>query len=183
MSHQESKNYLQCTGYAARCLSTCIGYALYNNKKMKGIDINDIESLREALRILRPNIAGLAYFDAMIQIEKGDLATATTTLRDVLYAVPDYTSAKAILTDILFKQKDPSWKSLAHEIIESNDSLESEIEMVHFLFESDWMKQGIWSKEKADNLKKERLDRFQKTETNMQNQNSMNTIQPYAIRM
>ncbi len=180
-------DYLKCDSSAVKCLVSCISYALLNFKKIEGIDINDIESLRETLRILRPNAHPLKYCDALIQIEKRDLVSAINSLRELLQYIPDYPSGKAILAKVLFEQKDPNWKSLASEIIEDTSSTEEEVEIVHIIWKNHWTLQGTWSQEKSQQLDQERALRFQ-SNTDSKNDSQVpykptDIMQPYTIRM
>lgn len=180
-------NYLECDVRAIKCLTSCLLYSISHYKKIEGIDMNDIESLREALRILRPDAKNLYLCDALIKIKKEDLAGAIESLHELLEAIPNFHGAKSLLLMTLFEHKDLIWKSLANEILADASSSKEDIEAVHVTFEQDWNNKGIWTKDKAQGLAQERIIRFENNSDingiNKEYENSINTMQPYSIRI
>ncbi len=179
-------DYTKCSTSAIKCMVGCLSHAILNYKNIEGIDIGDIESLREGLEILISDSKSLLYLDAMLQIKNGNEVHAISILRELLSFMPDYPSAKGLLAFTLCSQNDPNWESVANEMIENKNASEDDIEMVHTIWKSNWMRKGTWSEEKAQSLDQERAIRFQKNtahQNNKEEKNDVNIIQPYAIRM
>ncbi len=176
-------NYMECDSRAIKCLASCIGLATANYNTIEGIDMNDIESVYEALRILRHDKPWIAYFEANIQMAKGDLATAINTLRDLLNSMPDSIDVKSTLALTLHLQNDPSWEHFANEVIEDNNASEKDIEFIHDILLAQLANKGMLTQEKAQSLKKEREIRFQSNKNNASYKNLNEEISSYSIRV
>ncbi len=135
-------NYLGCSVQVLNGLVSFLGYALMKRRSIPALDLDDIESVREMLRVFRPGKVEYEYFDALIQEYRGHLPQAVNTLRHLLEVRPNYASAKSFLAYALHTQGDAAWETVAAEVLENPASLKEEVMLMHTLRKQDEFQKG-----------------------------------------
>ncbi|CAN7379050.1 HrpB1 family type III secretion system apparatus protein [Trinickia sp. LjRoot230] len=87
-----------------------------------GVALGDIESVIDALHVLRPRVIELSIFDALMHIVRGQWREATQTLYEAVTLRPDFQYGKAMLAFCLSQQNDSAWRPVAQEVLASGDS-------------------------------------------------------------
>ncbi len=184
---KENTNYMDCGIKVLNGFAAFLGYVLVKRRVLPSLDLDDIDSVREMLRVFRPEKVEYAYFDAIIQNYRGYVAQSIQTFRHLLEARPNYPTAKAFLAHALFVQRDAAWETLAAEVIESSDSTQEEITLMHVLHKQNDMQKGLISQEEFAKYISEISD----NNNAMSNQNTQpvlsksteQSVPNYAVRM
>lgn len=77
----------------------------------------DSETLLRAVRVLRPDYAQLATFDALLAIHQGKWEEGLRALAELDAVVPEWLMGKALLAVCKFGINDPSWTVPANEVL------------------------------------------------------------------
>ncbi len=144
---KDKENYLNFDVDVLNGLAAFLGYVLIKRRTMQEIDLDDIDSVREMLKVYRPEKIEYEYFDAVIQMHRGYVSQCISTLRHLIEHRPHYPSAKCLLAYALFIQRDVSWEALATEVLENTASVESEVIMMKILLKRHDLQKGIITEE------------------------------------
>ncbi len=145
----EKMNYMDCGIKVLNGLAAFLGYVLVQRRSIPSLDLDDIDSVREMLRVFRPEKIEYTYFDAIIQNYRGYISQSIQTLRHLIDARPNYPTAKVFLAHALFLQSDASWEMIAAEIIENPASTKQEITLMQVLHKQNDFQKGLVSQEEV----------------------------------
>lgn len=144
-------DYLNCNDQIVSSFFDLISIALASYQPEQGPDIQDIELLVEAVRVLRPQLVELETFDAMIQANRGFLDDAIKTLKHVVEVRNHFIYGKGLLAYYLFQRGDASWRALATEVLEHNQP-EVVMKLMHAIERQDAFHSGSLSAEQLIEL-------------------------------
>ncbi len=138
-------SYLDCADEVVSGLMDLLSSSLAGYHPKLGPDMEDMESLYQALCILRPAQIELETFDGLIKMKRGLIEEAIASLRQVTEK-RDFPHAKAILAYCLFLQEEASWHGLADEVLDKNKS-EGIAKLIQTIKKFDEFKKGAMSDE------------------------------------
>jgi type III secretion protein HrpB1 len=91
--------------------------ALMANFPKTSVNIDDIESVLDALHILRPETVQLDVLDGMLHAVRGQWPEAIRVLHSLTEKLPQFEYAKALLAYSLSSAGDGSWRRYADEVL------------------------------------------------------------------
>lgn len=184
----EKKDYLVCGIDGLNGLAALIGHALAKRKSIPSLTLEDIESVREMLRVFQPERVEYEYFDAIIQMHRGYISQAIQTLEHLLQARPNYPSAKVFLAYALFLQRDASWETIAAQIVEDPASKIEEVRFALTIQKKNAMQKGLLSPQEYEKYMKELvaakdISSTHQANTPMHAENTVSAMPSYGMRM
>jgi type III secretion protein HrpB1 len=94
--------------------------------------LEDAETLLACVRLLRPKVAELDFFEAWIAMKRGFWADAMRTLRNLDTTAPEWSTAKAFLAYCQFATGDAGWRDTAQDVLQTSTNAEA-LDMVRTL--------------------------------------------------
>lgn len=94
--------------------------------------LDDAETLLGAVRLLRPKVSQLDFFEAWIAMKRGHWTDAMRTLRNLDATAPEWATAKAFLAYCQFATGDMAWRATAEDVLHSTTNQEA-LDMVRTL--------------------------------------------------
>ncbi|UXH78282.1 HrpB1 family type III secretion system apparatus protein [Roseateles amylovorans] len=98
--------------------------------------LDDAETLLGAVRLLRPKVSELDFFEAWIAMKRGHWSDAMRTLRNLDAAAPEWSTAKAFLAYCQFATGDMGWRDTAQDVLHTSTNPEA-LDMVRTLLNPD----------------------------------------------
>ncbi len=98
--------------------------------------LDDAETLLGAVRLLRPKVSQLDFFEAWIAMKRGHWADAMRTLRNLDATAPEWSTAKAFLAYCQFATGDAGWRATAEDVLHTSTNAEA-LDMVRSLLHPD----------------------------------------------
>jgi type III secretion protein HrpB1 len=98
--------------------------------------LDDAETLLGAVRLLRPKVSQLDFFEAWIAMKRGHWADAMRTLRNLDATAPEWSTAKAFLAYCQFATGDAGWRATAEDVLHTSTNAEA-LDMVRSLLNPD----------------------------------------------
>lgn len=87
--------------------------------------LEDAEALLACVRLLRPKVAELDFFEAWIAMKRGHWADAMRTLRNLDTNAPEWSTAKAFLAYCQFATGDITWRATAEDVLHTSTNPEA----------------------------------------------------------
>lgn len=87
--------------------------------------LEDAEALLGCVRLLRPKVAELDFFEAWIAMRRGHWEDAMRTLRNLDMNAPEWSVAKAFLAYCQFATGDLAWRATAQEVLDTSSNAEA----------------------------------------------------------
>lgn len=112
--------YLQCDPDVVCGLIGTVTAALVGNFPVIETDLEDIEMVLDVLRLMRPKVAELDTFSALLQMQRGHWDDATHILARVVASSPQFAYAKALLALCLSFKGDENWRQTAAEALQDD---------------------------------------------------------------
>ncbi|MDH0868426.1 HrpB1 family type III secretion system apparatus protein [Mitsuaria sp. GD03876] len=94
--------------------------------------LDDAEALLGAVRLLRPKVSQLDFFEAWIAMKRGHWTDAMRTLRNLDATAPEWATAKAFLAYCQFATGDMAWRATAEDVLHTATNPEA-LDMVRSL--------------------------------------------------
>ncbi|WP_431045577.1 HrpB1 family type III secretion system apparatus protein [Roseateles sp. L2-2] len=98
--------------------------------------LDDAETLLGAVRLLRPKVSQLDFFEAWIAMKRGHWTDAMRTLRNLDATAPEWSTAKAFLAYCQFATGDAAWRATAEDVLHTSTNAEA-LDMVRSLLNPD----------------------------------------------
>lgn len=117
--------YLNCSQDVVGGLIETVTAALLSNFPVIEGDPEDIEMVLDVLRTLRPKVAELETFSALLKMQRGQWDEAIHIFSRVAANVPHFTYAKALLAFCLSFKGDPNWRQTASEAMQESPNRET----------------------------------------------------------
>jgi type III secretion protein HrpB1 len=117
-----SPNYLDCNQDIVSGLIETVSLALTSKFPAVEGDPFDVEMVLDAVRVLRPKLAELEAFTALLHMVHGRWDDAIQVFSWVTANAPEFSYAKALLAFCLCVKGDPSWRHSATEALEQDPS-------------------------------------------------------------
>lgn len=117
-----SPDYLDCSQDIVSGLIETVSVALTSKFPAVQGDPFDVEMVLDAVRVLRPKLAELEAFTALLHMVNGRWDDAIRVFSWVIANAPQFSYAKALLAFCLAVKGDPSWRVSATEAMEQDPS-------------------------------------------------------------
>lgn len=117
-----SPDYLDCSQDIVSGLIETVSVALTSKFPAVEGDPFDIELVLDAVRVLRPKLAELEAFTALLHMLNGRWDDAIRVFSWVIANAPQFSYAKALLAFCLAVKGDPSWRLNATQALEQDPS-------------------------------------------------------------
>ncbi|WP_431286575.1 HrpB1 family type III secretion system apparatus protein [Roseateles chitinivorans] len=98
--------------------------------------LDDAETLLGAVRLLRPKVSQLDFFEAWIAMKRSHWTDAMRTLRNLDATAPEWSTAKAFLAYCQFATGDAAWRATAEDVLHTSTNAEA-LDMVRSLLNPD----------------------------------------------
>ncbi|MGF6292552.1 HrpB1 family type III secretion system apparatus protein [Paraburkholderia youngii] len=142
MSAIATPDYLNCSQAIVGGLTETLSCALLNNFSALEVDPCDIELTLDALRLLRPRIAGLDMMEAVFYMQRGHWDGAIHMCSRVIEGAPHFSYAKALLALCLSVKGDAGWRRCASEALAQNPDRDTR-QLVRALEARDELREAI----------------------------------------
>ncbi|MFM0553153.1 HrpB1 family type III secretion system apparatus protein [Paraburkholderia sediminicola] len=111
-------NHLDCSYDIVCGLIDILSAALNYGDTVPRVNPEDVEAVLDATRVLRPKLAELGAFEAMLHIQRGHWDDAIHVLTQVSAAAPGFWYAKALMALCLSSRGDDDWRQWAAQVLE-----------------------------------------------------------------